>query len=76
MKNIILSLAIAIALVSCKEETKEKVKEASVAVGTEMKESIDSVAEKAQSAIDTSKVKAKPVNVNVNTQEVDVPVYV
>ena len=71
MKNIILSLAIAIALVSCKEETKEKVKEASVAVGTEMKESIDSVAEKAQSAIDTSKVKAKPVNVNVyaSTQE-------
>ena len=43
MKKIIVSLAIATLLFSCKEETKEKVKEATTAVTTEVKETADSV---------------------------------
>lgn len=59
MKNILLSLVVAIGLVSCKEDTKEKVIDASKAVGTELKESIDTFKVKAKKAIDTSKTKAK-----------------
>ena len=59
MKKIIVFLAAATLLFSCKEETKEKVKEATDAVGTEVKQSLDSVTEKAKKAIDSSKTKAK-----------------
>ena len=38
MKKIILLLALTTVLISCKEETKEKVKEASKAVGTDLKQ--------------------------------------
>ncbi len=59
MKKILLFLTIATLLFSCKEETKEKVKEATNAVGADVKQSIDSVTEKAKKAIDTSKIKQK-----------------
>lgn len=59
MKNILLPLAIAILLVSCKEDTKEKVIVASQAVGAEVKESIDTVKVEAEKAIDTTTIKAK-----------------
>jgi PBP1b-binding outer membrane lipoprotein LpoB len=59
MKKIILSLAIATLLFSCKEETKEKVKDATNAVGADVKQSLDSVTEKAEKVIDSSKIKAK-----------------
>ncbi|MGV1010962.1 MAG: hypothetical protein ACOYBS_00820 [Flavobacterium sp.] len=59
MKKIILSLAVATLLFSCKEETNEKVKDATKAVTTDVKQSIDSVTEKAKKAIDTSKIKQK-----------------
>ena len=59
MKNILLPLVIVILFVSCKEDTKEKVIDASTAVGTEVKESIDTVKDKAEKAIDTTKIKAK-----------------
>lgn len=61
MKKIILSLVLATLLFSCKEETKEKVKDATNAVGSEMKESLDSVKEKAEKAIDSTKMKAKGI---------------
>ena len=59
MKKIILSLAVATLLFSCKEETNEKVKDATKAVTTDVKQSLDSVTEKAKKAIDTSKIKQK-----------------
>ena len=59
MKNTILSLAIASLLFSCKEETNEKVEDATKAVTSEVKQSIDSVTEKAKKAIDSSKIKQK-----------------
>jgi hypothetical protein len=59
MKKIFLSLAIATLLFSCKEETKEKVKEATKAVGADLKQAADSAKVKAKKAIDSSKIKAK-----------------
>lgn len=59
MKKIILSLAIATLLLSCKEETNEKVKDATKAVTADVKKSLDSVEEKAKKAIDSSKIKGK-----------------
>ena len=59
MKKIILSLAVAILLFSCKEETNEKVKDATKAVTSDVKQSIDSVTDKAEKAIDSSKIKQK-----------------
>jgi len=59
MKKIILSLAVATLLFSCKEETNEKVKDATKAVTSDVKQSIDSVTDKAEKAIDSSKIKQK-----------------
>ena len=59
MKKIILTLAIATFLISCKNETKEKVIEASKAVSTDMKVVLDSAKVKAAKVIDTAKVKSK-----------------
>ena len=56
MKKIFLGIAIASTLLSCKEETKEKVKEASEAVGTDLKQAADSAKVKAK--------KAKPAKCN------------
>lgn len=57
MKKIILSWALITLLFSCKEETREKVKEASKAVGTEVKENYKKAKIKASKVIDTTKVK-------------------
>ncbi|MBP6038708.1 MAG: hypothetical protein KA523_00750 [Flavobacterium sp.] len=59
MRKIIALLAITTLGLACKEETQEKIKEASSAVSTDVKESIDSVKTKAEGVIDSSKVGAK-----------------
>ena len=59
MKKIILTLAISTLLISCKNETKEKVIEASKAVSSDMKVVLDSAKAKAAKVIDTAKVKSK-----------------
>ena len=59
MRKIIALLAVTTIGMACKEETQEKLKEASAAVSTDVKESIDSVKTKAENAIDSSKVGAK-----------------
>lgn len=63
MKKIILSLALITLLISCKKETREKVKEASKAVGTEVKENYKKAKIKASKVIDTTKVKENVKNV-------------
>ena len=63
MKKIILSLTLITLLISCKEETREKVKEASKAVGTEVKENYKKAKIKASKVIDTTKVKENVKNV-------------
>lgn len=50
-------LAMLTVLFSCQKETREKVSEAGKAVGSEMKQSMDSVKKKASKVIDTAKVK-------------------
>lgn len=63
MKKIFFGIALATLLVSCQEETKEKVKEASEAVEADLKKAADSAKIKAKKAIDSSKVgeKAKTI---------------
>ena len=63
MKKIFSGIALAIIMVSCQEETKEKVKEASEAVGADLKQAADSAKIEAKKAIDSSKVgeKAKSI---------------
>jgi hypothetical protein len=59
LKKLILTVAFAMALLSCKEETKTKVQEATKAVSADMKIALDSAKVKASKVIDTAKVKAK-----------------
>lgn len=59
MKKVFLGLALAALIVSCKDETKEKVGEATEAIVTDVKENADSAKVKIQKAIDSSKVKEK-----------------
>lgn len=59
MKKILFGIAIATLLFSCKEETNEKVKAATKAVSSDLKQSLDSVKAKAIKVIDTAKVKQK-----------------
>jgi PBP1b-binding outer membrane lipoprotein LpoB len=59
MKKIILSLALATLLISCKEETKEKIEDAGKAVTSDVKANIDSVKSKAKAKLDSVKIKAK-----------------
>ncbi len=47
---------------SCKDETNEKVKEATKAVSADMKVALDSAKVKAAKVIDTAKVKSKLKN--------------
>ncbi|WP_333810446.1 hypothetical protein [Flavobacterium sp.] len=63
MKKIFLGIALATTMLSCQEETKEKVKEASEAVGTDLKQAADSAKVKAKKAIDSSKVGEKAKNI-------------
>ena len=69
MKKIFLVIALATMLFSCKEETKEKVKEASVAVGADLKQAADSAKVKAKKAIDSSKVGEKAKHIIVKGAE-------
>lgn len=57
--KIVLGLAFAALIVSCKDETKEKVGVATEAVVTDIKENVDSAKVKVENAIDSSKVKEK-----------------
>ncbi len=63
MKKIFLGIALATTMLSCQEETKEKVKEASEAVGADLKLAADSAKVKAKKAIDSSKVGEKAKNI-------------
>jgi len=59
MKKTILAAAfMAVAMVSCQDKTKEKVEDATEAVGTEAGEKIDTLAQKTEEAVDTTKAKA------------------
>ncbi len=59
MKKTILAVAfMAVAMVSCQDKTKDKVEDATQAVGTEMEQKMDTVAEKTETAVDTTKAKA------------------
>lgn len=57
MKKTILTFAFIMVLISCKEETKTKVQEATKAVSADMKVALDSAKVKAAKVIDTAKVK-------------------
>jgi hypothetical protein len=57
MKKIILTLAFATLLISCKKDTKTKVQEATKAVSADMKVALDSAKVKAAKVFDTAKVK-------------------
>jgi hypothetical protein len=59
MKKIIAVLTLTSIGFACKQETKEKVKEASEAVSSDVKVSIDSAKLKAKEVIDSSKVGEK-----------------
>lgn len=59
MKKIILSLALATLLISCKDETKEKLEDAGKAVTSDVKATIDTVKAQAKSKLDSAKIKAK-----------------
>lgn len=63
MKKIFFGIALATTMLSCQEETKEKVKEASEAIGTDLKQAADSAKVKAKKAIDSSKVGEKAKNI-------------
>jgi F0F1-type ATP synthase membrane subunit b/b' len=59
MKNTLLGLAIVatLTIVSCKQETKDKVGEAKDAIGAEMDQAVDTAAVKMDAAIDSTKSK-------------------
>jgi hypothetical protein len=59
MKKIILSLVFATLLISCKEETTEKVKEATKAVSADLKQAADSAKVKAKKVLDSTKMGEK-----------------
>jgi PBP1b-binding outer membrane lipoprotein LpoB len=58
MKKIFLSLTLAIALLtSCKENTQDKVEDATGAVKEEIKDAADTTAHKIETVVDTAKAK-------------------
>jgi len=59
MKTIFVTLVFLVSLVSCKPETKEKLDDAKNAIGTEIKETIDSATIKAETVIDSTHIKVK-----------------
>lgn len=59
MKKTILALVfMGVAMVSCQDKTKDKVEDATQAVGSEVEQKLDTVVEQAEATIDTAKVKA------------------
>lgn len=62
MKKTILTVAfVAIAMVSCKDNTKEKMEDASDAIKTEVAQEMDTLADKAETAADSAKAKTAKV---------------
>lgn len=62
MKKTILTVAfVAIAMVSCKDNTKEKMEDASDAIKTEVTQEMDTLADKAETAADSAKAKTAKV---------------
>ncbi len=59
MKKILFITAFATLLISCKQETNEKVKEATKAVSADLKQAADSAKVKAKKVLDSSKVGEK-----------------
>jgi hypothetical protein len=59
MKKTLLGLAViaVLTLVSCKQDTKDKVGEATDAIGAEMDQAVDTAAVKVDAAIDSTKSK-------------------
>lgn len=57
MKKVILGLALAALIVSCKKETEDKVEDATEAVGTEMEQTVDTAMVKTENAMDAVKAK-------------------
>jgi len=58
MKKIIVSLALASLFFACKEETKDKMEEATEAFSNDVKDVVDSAKIKAETKLDTMKAKA------------------
>lgn len=69
MKKIIALLIIGILVFSCQEETRAKVKDASKAVGAEVKTVAQKTKAKVAKVIDTAKVKQKVNKVIVKSAE-------
>jgi F0F1-type ATP synthase membrane subunit b/b' len=59
MKKIILTLAFAALLISCKEETKDKLEDATDAVAAEVVEAVDSAKVKTETMVDSAKTEVK-----------------
>jgi hypothetical protein len=57
MKLLGLAVVATLTLVSCKQETKDQVGEATDAIGTEMGDAVDTAAVKVDAALDSTKVK-------------------
>ncbi len=59
MKKILFPILVAVAMISCKEETRTKVKDAGKAVGAEVKVAAQKTKTKVGKYVDTTKVKQK-----------------
>ncbi|CAM4363620.1 hypothetical protein [Flavobacterium terrigena] len=59
MKKLLFPILVAATMISCKEETRAKVKDASKAVGAEVKTAAQKTKAKVAKVIDTTKVKQK-----------------
>jgi hypothetical protein len=69
MKKILFSVLVATAMIACKEETLAKVKDASKAVGAEVKTAAQKTKAKVSKYIDTAKVKQKANKIIVKGAE-------
>ena len=69
MKNVIFFVMLIVVFSSCKNETNEKVKEATKLVSADLKEVADAAKTKAYKVIDTAKVKEKVNKAIVNSAE-------
>ena len=69
MKKILFPVLVVATLISCKEETRAKVKDASKAVGSEVKTAAQKTKAKVGKYIDTAKVKQKANKIIVKGAE-------
>ena len=70
MKKILFSITLLVAMISCQEETRTKEKDASKAVGAEVKIAAKKTKEKVGKYVDTAKVKQKANKIIVKAAEV------